>query len=659
MLPRALGMGANQITFLVNTALASTLAVGAVVSYNVAFNVLQIPLGVIGLPLGIVLLPSLSRALARGEEAEFGQTVVSSLRLLLWAMLLVAAVGIVARDQVVELLFGWGFDEAALAATAACLGVFLLGLPAHALNVILARAFYSGQDTITPVSVAIASVVINVLVSLATIEQLGLPGLALGIAVGAWFEAVTLTVLLQRRHATIRVRPVVSGGAASLVGALAAGLVAALVLAVTPVPAGLSTALGLLLVLTVSTAAASIVYLAYSRLVRLPELPRTVGPAALGAAPGMSHAGAGVRGRPDRPRRPTSGPRRAVVRDEDSAPDGWDERAVRVPGGHVMQSGAWAAYRASLGSEPRFLTFDDGRVALAMLRRSPLLPGVEAVVRRGPAHRGDPGEVGAARAVGLADWAADLGARDLFLDPERPQDDDLRGGHGRGRLRGQRRARALHPRHASGLPARRRREPRSRPASRSPRASASGPPSGPAPSCATTRPASAFPGSSCSCASAPRSWASRCSTATTTCRAGGPSCAPASPACSWPSTTRRSSAASSSSARAASTPRPTRPTTRPVATTCRARCTSCAGPPSAMPSVDGAAAIELGGVDLPGHRAPPQPGEPGRGLYEHKRGFGAVWVERAPPRRIVLRPGAERLARGRRLLIDAARWVRR
>ena len=67
MLPRAIGMGANQITFLVNTALATTLAVGAVVSYNVAFNVLQIPLGVIGLPLGVVLLPTLSRALADGR----------------------------------------------------------------------------------------------------------------------------------------------------------------------------------------------------------------------------------------------------------------------------------------------------------------------------------------------------------------------------------------------------------------------------------------------------------------------------------------------------------------------------------------------------------------------------------------------------------------
>jgi putative peptidoglycan lipid II flippase len=177
----------------------------------------------------------------------------------------------------VDLLFGWGFDEAALAATAAALGVFLLGLPAHAMNVILARAFYSGKDTVTPVSVAVASVAVNVAISLLTVERLGLAGLALGIAIGAWFEAVTLTLLLARRHPGIRAAPIVRGGLLSLVGAIAAGLAAAVVLSLAPAPDGGAVVLGLVLALTVASAAALLVYLAYSRLVRLPELPRTLG----------------------------------------------------------------------------------------------------------------------------------------------------------------------------------------------------------------------------------------------------------------------------------------------------------------------------------------------------------------------------------------------
>lgn len=276
MLPRALGMGANQITFLVNTALASMVAVGAIVSYTVAFSVLQIPLGVIALPLGIVLLPSMSRALANGEEGEFGRLVVRALRLLLWITAFVAAVGIVARQEVVELLFGWGFDQAALDATAAALGVFLIGLPAHSMNVILARAFYSGKNTITPVTVAIISVGVNVTISILAVGTLGIQGLALGIALGAWFEATLLTLLLQRRHRAIALRSVGVGGAFSLAGAVLAALVAAGILSLGISPEGLSRVLGLILELTLAAGAGLGVYLLYSRLVRLPELPRAV-----------------------------------------------------------------------------------------------------------------------------------------------------------------------------------------------------------------------------------------------------------------------------------------------------------------------------------------------------------------------------------------------
>ena len=61
MAPRAVGLGASQITFVVVTALATTVGLGAVTAFTIAFTLLQIPIGVIGVPLGVVLFPSLSR----------------------------------------------------------------------------------------------------------------------------------------------------------------------------------------------------------------------------------------------------------------------------------------------------------------------------------------------------------------------------------------------------------------------------------------------------------------------------------------------------------------------------------------------------------------------------------------------------------------------
>jgi lipid II:glycine glycyltransferase (peptidoglycan interpeptide bridge formation enzyme) len=101
----------------------------------------------------------------------------------------------------------------------------------------------------------------------------------------------------------------------------------------------------------------------------------------------------------------------------DRAPEGWDRLAVDVPGGHVMQSVAWAEHRRRQGAEPRFVSFGDGHVALVTLRRSPAMPGASAACRRGPALAGDAPEVHAGRCAALAAWARDEGARDLFLDP--------------------------------------------------------------------------------------------------------------------------------------------------------------------------------------------------------------------------------------------------
>ena len=48
--------------------------------------------------------------------------------------------------------------------------------------------------------------------------------------------------------------------------------------------------------------------------------------------------------------------------------------------------------------------------------------------------------------------------------------------------------------------------------------------------------------------------------------------------------------------------------------------------------------LDLGGVDVAGARRRPQPGDATWGLYEHKVGFGADWVESVGAHELVLRP---------------------
>ncbi len=200
LVPRAIGLGATQVVFLVMTSLATTVGQGAVTVFVFAFTLLQIPIGVIGVPLGIVLLPSLAREAALGATDTFTRLVTRGLTLLAYVMLGLTALGIVVSEDVVRFLFGVAHvQEAAIEATASMLAVFLLGLTAHSLIAVLARSFYALQDTRTPVAAALVAVASNIVIANMLVGPLGLNGLGLAIAISAWFETGVLIVLLARR----------------------------------------------------------------------------------------------------------------------------------------------------------------------------------------------------------------------------------------------------------------------------------------------------------------------------------------------------------------------------------------------------------------------------------------------------------------------------
>jgi putative peptidoglycan lipid II flippase len=202
--PRVIGLGVTQITFVVMTALASGLGTGAVAAYTIAFTLMQIPLGVIGTPLGIVIFPSMARELALGRTGHYLEILGRSLRILAFVMLPISIFGMVLREQVVELLIGYGrYTEAAERLTADTLLLFLIGLTAHSAIAVLARAFYARHDTRTPTVAAVLAVAVNCVLAIALVGTLGLPAIGLAIAVAAWSEALVLLIWLRRREPTM------------------------------------------------------------------------------------------------------------------------------------------------------------------------------------------------------------------------------------------------------------------------------------------------------------------------------------------------------------------------------------------------------------------------------------------------------------------------
>jgi putative peptidoglycan lipid II flippase len=164
-----------------------------------ATTLYQFPLGLVATAVSFAVLPTLSRQ-ARQMDNAFRGTLVQGINLIS-ALIIPATLGLflLARPTV-ALVFQRGvFTAQDTEMTAQVLRFFLLGLSFAAVDQILIFAFYARQDTLTPALVGVLSVVVYVVVALASRESLGLLSLMLADSVKQIVHALVTGALLSRR----------------------------------------------------------------------------------------------------------------------------------------------------------------------------------------------------------------------------------------------------------------------------------------------------------------------------------------------------------------------------------------------------------------------------------------------------------------------------
>jgi putative peptidoglycan lipid II flippase len=160
----------------------------------------QLPLAIIGSALGTAILPSVSRAIDRGDAPDAAQIQGQAFEL---AMLLTLpatiALAIVAGPIAAVLFEGGKFTAADSANTALVLSILVAGLPAYVLIKVLTPGFYARKDMKTPVVVGVTSLILGVILNFIFVPTLGLPALPLSTAFSAWVNCLILYVLLHKR----------------------------------------------------------------------------------------------------------------------------------------------------------------------------------------------------------------------------------------------------------------------------------------------------------------------------------------------------------------------------------------------------------------------------------------------------------------------------
>ncbi|MDH4162657.1 MAG: murein biosynthesis integral membrane protein MurJ [Nitrospirota bacterium] len=200
--PIFLSSSVTQINIFIGTVLASFLATGSITYLFYGMRFIHFPLGIFGVAVATAILPTLSTHAAKQEMEEFRDTLSLGLRLVFFIMFPAMAGLITLAVPIVNLLLERGeFNRMSTLGTASALLYYAVGLWAFAGVRIVAQAFYSLQDTRTPVKVAVLALFTNI--ALSTVFILWTPlqhgGLALATSIAAMVNVGLLTVALREK----------------------------------------------------------------------------------------------------------------------------------------------------------------------------------------------------------------------------------------------------------------------------------------------------------------------------------------------------------------------------------------------------------------------------------------------------------------------------
>ncbi len=200
MLPATFGAGIYQISQLVDTFFATSLPQGSLTLLKLADRLNQMPLGVFGIALGTAILPMLARHIQSENRGEAQRLQANAVEI---AMLLclpcAVALSICSEAFTAGIFQGGKMTAGDTAVMGNIVTALVCGLPAYVLIKVFQPAFFSREDTRTPVFVAAGALTVNIALNFYVVPRYGIVGLAAATAITATLNVLLLYTILQRR----------------------------------------------------------------------------------------------------------------------------------------------------------------------------------------------------------------------------------------------------------------------------------------------------------------------------------------------------------------------------------------------------------------------------------------------------------------------------
>ena len=203
LLPSILSSGVTQINILIGTIIASFES-GAVSYLYYADRIYQINLAIAGIAVGTVSLPVLSKAFKNKNIKKLSNIQNKSFELSLLLSIPASLGLILASEEIVNALFGYGsFSKEDVKLTANALKYFGYGVPAFALVKVLSNFFFARDDTKNPFYISIGMVIINVSISVSLFSSYGFIIIPIATSIATWIGVLMYIYLLNQKKSLL------------------------------------------------------------------------------------------------------------------------------------------------------------------------------------------------------------------------------------------------------------------------------------------------------------------------------------------------------------------------------------------------------------------------------------------------------------------------
>lgn len=192
-LPVLLGNSVEQLNYIVDKALSSTLSEGALSALSYAKSLDAMVISVFVVSLSTVLYPTLTGDAAIGDMERYGATLLQSLSGLCLLLVPISCITVLSAGNIVEIVYARGrFNQSAVELTATALACYAPRFALVGIWEVLIRAFFAVQDTKTPMRNSAIGMGCNIVFSLIFVRWLGIAGIALGTVAAAVASAALL-----------------------------------------------------------------------------------------------------------------------------------------------------------------------------------------------------------------------------------------------------------------------------------------------------------------------------------------------------------------------------------------------------------------------------------------------------------------------------------